>query len=302
MEIDHSFLNELCRSHMGWEPETIEKLQGLGQVNHVFKVQHRQPYILRCREGRAAYREYRKEQFCLDNAIRTGIPSSKTLRLGIHQNVAYMLQQFIPGRNGSLCPEQSGEIWSKLGEYAKKLHRIPVQGFGLDMQESGVFTNGFSPTLQRHIQYNMESLTSNDPLIELHVYPSHDGLRMKTLFAELLAADLTRGLVHGDLSAKNTILGDDGRVYLLDYGCAFCGVVPYDEIICVNGNTPAELSTFLQSYGFDTEDPQNMRLLLILSVLNAFDKARWALDYSPPDTRVYLNRAQEQYRRLSTIL
>ena len=134
------------------------------------------------------------------------------------------------------------------------------------MTDDGLFTNSFSPTLQRHIRYNIDSLTSDEPLARQHNYPGGDAGRIQVLFTELLSADHTLGLVHGDLSAKNTILGNDGTVYLIDYGCAFCGVVPYDEIICVNEHTPRELSVFLQSYGFDHGEPRNTRRLSILTL------------------------------------
>lgn len=301
MEIHPSFLNELCLARMGWQPESIEELREPGIVNRVFKIQLGETYVLRCREGRDAYREYRKEYFCMERARQAGIPGAWTVSLGLYQNIAYMLQDFIPGVNGSRCPDQSERIWRKLGEYAKRLHRIPTRGYGLDMTENGLFVNGFSPTLLQHIRYNMDSLTPGDPLIRLGIYPGQAAGHVKGLFAWLLTADLTLGLVHGDLSAKNTILGDDGTVYLIDYGCAFRGVVPYDEIISINGHTATERSVFLKSCGFDRGNPQEIGRLTVLSALSAFDKARWALDHNPPDIQSYLDRAAEQYQSLISI-
>jgi RIO-like serine/threonine protein kinase len=75
---------------------------------------------------------------------------------------------------------------------------------------------------------------------------------LKKTFLQLKNAIFNFGLVHNDLSLKNTILGSDGRVYLLDWGSAHIDVIPHMDFAQVLHSSldenSQEFALFLEVY------------------------------------------------------
>ena len=100
------------------------------------------------------------------------------------------------------------------------------------------------------------------------------------------------------MSAKNTIVDGD-KVFLIDFGCAHVGIVPFDEFISLEKSTEREFAVFREAYGMSDETfKQNERIFRILSMLSAFDKLRWAID-NHVDTAYYLAQAKENFENFN---
>lgn len=280
---------------------SLEPILGLGSVNQVYRADTDQgSFLIRLRQGEGAYREYLKERFCLEQAALAGILVPRPFDVGFRDNISYMVEEFLDGVNGSLCQERCEYIWETLGEYAHKIHCIPVSGFGLDMEGDGVFVNHFSPTLEDHIAYNVKSLTPDDVLMGKAYLPEQqERIRYELqhlLDIQLSAGNLPRerlpmGLIHGDLSLRNTILRGE-RVYLIDFGCAFAGVIPYEEVI--SSGIPSEgLDCFWRGYFKDGNQFEiDQHLMKVLSLLYSYDKLRWAFDHQIEDIEGYITNAK----------
>ena len=87
------------------------------------------------------------------------------------------------------------------------------------------------------------------------------------------------------ISLKNTMVDLAGQITLLDWGNAEVTVVPFGDIIhmirCqIHGEGPnkVELEAFMESYGLNEHELEQMRLVM---VLKTFDTLRWAIDQSP---------------------
>jgi Ser/Thr protein kinase RdoA (MazF antagonist) len=89
------------------------------------------------------------------------------------------------------------------------------------------------------------------------------------------------------MSAQNTII-KDGKVYLIDFGCARVGIVPFDEFIWLNfegkGKNKELAEIFREAYGFSNEIfSRDERTFQILSMLNEFDILRWTVYHGGRD-------------------
>ena len=136
------------------------------------------------------------------------------------------------------------------------------------------------------LSHNIESLTENDPLIKLKVLTQLQSKLIRDVFADLRGREFTFGLIHGDISLRNTIVDKRGRVHLLDWGSAEAGIVPHHDLIemlmmnMVKGDPDdAAIRAFLDGYGISpAEFKQMMPELESLLVLRSFDHLRWAID------------------------
>lgn len=290
--IDTSFLSRFCTDRLGRAAIRTEKISGLGFVNEVYRAVFPDcSRILRFRAGQKAFREFRKEAYCMEQARALGIPTADVTGFGLYDGTAYLVESCLEGTNGSLLPHLADAVWEKLGGYARLLHNAPVSGYGPEFSEDNRFTNSFSPTLRAHLQYNLDCIVPEDILIRLGVYPAAKIGEIRALISGLLAENLPTGLIHGDLSLKNTIIGDE--VYLIDYGCAFVGVVPFEEIISAGSQLEGHLPAFLKGYG-SPEQLIRSSAFRGMALVSAFDKLRWALDNGIADKEHYLEAAKKE--------
>ena len=110
----------------------------------------------------------------------------------------------------------------------------------------------------------------------------------------------TFGLNHGDISLRNTLVEESGKVNLLDWGCAEAHSVPHVDFIHVLScqlktgiPNDAQFQAFLRGYGmtrkeFRLLEPQCLELMLLVS----FDKVRWAIERSPSNLKELIRKAK----------
>jgi serine/threonine protein kinase len=198
--------------------------------------------------------------------------------------------------NGFLCPDKSELIWQSLGKYARLLHSVDVKGYGFSMKEydngvfhnyavdikeyadvSDYFYNSFNPTLKSHIEHNINCINPEDEFIKIGVYSTENINQIREAFSSLLDTNFELGLTHGDMSPKNAII-NGGKVYLIDFGGARVGIIPFEEFIWIERNTAKEFEIFRGAYGMSNETfKRNERIYHILAMLSEFDRLRWAV-------------------------
>ncbi len=285
-------------------PERVTQIIGKGSVNSVFVVESRNTKaVIRCRDSSDSLDEYRKEAWCMEKAAGVGVPVATVLDIGDFADSAYMIQEFLGGKEGRDLPMPATNIWSELGRHARAIHSIPVCGLGLKMADM-IEGNSQSSWL-RHVDYNIESLNADDELIKLDVITPQQSRITKALFEELRDRQFTFGLNHGDISLKNVIVGSDGVVNLIDWGSAEAAIVPHHDLIQMlkmnmreSDPDEAAVQAFIRGYGiipsqFDDMLPTLESLLL----LRAFDKLRWALDWNVEGLDDFVTHARETVER-----
>lgn len=274
-----------------------------GFVNLVFQVEtESNKFIFRTNDFNSLD-EYEKEKWAAARAIGKQIPTPQILKIGVYNNQAYSIQKYVEGIEGRNFSADKKFIWKKLGEYARQIHDIKIGGFGLKLRD---MTQGNSQTLWlKYLDYNVESLNENDELLKLGVLTIAQSLTVKRIFENLKSRNFQFGLNHGDLSLKNTIVDDNGRIHLIDWGSAEASIVPHHDLIQLmkvqmeeNDPDETDFAAFLEGCGICEDKYEEMLPdLKSLLLLRAFDKLRWALDWKIAELKNYVSLAKTTVER-----
>ena len=285
----------------------VTPLVGKGSVNKVFIVESvNHKVVVRMSDRGEASDEYAKEAWCIQHAAARGVPVPSVMSVGQCEGNAYIIQSYIAGNEGRDSSTPKLVIWRELGRHAKLIHSIGVSGFGLRLSE---ITEGDArKSWLRYLEYNIESLTENDPLIKLKVITQLQSRCIKNVFVGLRGREFTFGLNHGDLSLKNAIIDKRGGVNLIDWGSAEAGIVPHHDLIQMmrmnrleGDPDDAQIMAFLDGYGISpAEFKRMMPELESLLVLRAFDKLRWALDWNVVELPRYVSSAKGCAAKIQT--
>jgi aminoglycoside phosphotransferase (APT) family kinase protein len=194
--------------------------------------------------------------------------------------VHYLIETFIEGAFGD--DDVSVDTWRMLARYAQAVHQIPIT---LDAP-AGLFSRfgrDLDAAWTNHLAYNIEHLSTTDPLLALSVYAPWQQKAIRAQLTGLRAAELTFGLCHGDLAPRNLILPPSGPAVLVDWGSAFAGPTPYGDLVPVakavltDGNpTRSEFNAFAAALGAASVTTDQILYPMVL--LSALDLVRWALD------------------------
>ena len=238
----------------------------------------------------------------MEQARKIQIPTSQVLFLGKYESFHYMAETYILGING-LDSNFSDEIWFQVGRLAKKFHSIPVSGFGLELSDEhrGIFRNPFQATLEEQVFYNSSCLKKDDILISLGAYEENNIPIIRSIFDYIIQSNYRIGLNHGDLSRKNTIIDNDMRVSLIDYGCAIAHIVPFYDFAYILGETVkgrepdiSMLKHFANGYGISLKIIDDMKKdIFAVMLLTIFDKVRWCFAHNDKDAGYYAQFANK---------
>lgn len=280
--------------------QAIHPIIGKGSVNKIFRCQTRRGESVVVRMSSAEDEErglsfYEKERWCIEQSAKRGVPGPRVLAVGRWETRPYMLQSVVSGINGEETSLNKQHIWHRLGQHAKIIHSISLDGFGetLDQFHSGDAQGKW----QEFVDYNIHSLTANDALLQLQVYTLEQRATIKAIFETLRTVPFQFGLNHGDLSLRNTLIEDNGIVNLLDWGSAEAHIVPHYDFLYLtpwDDLTNENFQSFLQGYGMtNTTFAQILPELRSLHLLKSFDLTRWAIDRCPKRTSEIASRAKE---------
>jgi aminoglycoside phosphotransferase (APT) family kinase protein len=304
LDKDIQLISRITSSLLNEPLVDVTPLVGKGLVNKVFIVEAvNHKVVVRMSDRGEALDEYTKEAWCIEHAAARGVSVPSVISVGRCEGNAYIIQSYIAGDEGRDSPAPKLGIWRELGKYARLIHSIGVPGFGLRLSE---ITRGDArKSWLRYLEYNIESLTENDPLIKLKVLTQLQSKIIKDVFADLRGREFTFGLNHGDISLKNTIVDRHGRVNLLDWGSAEAGIVPHHDLIqmlkmnMLEGDPDGdEIRAFLDGYGISPAELERMMPELeSLLVLRAFDKLRWAIDRNVEELDGFVSHVREAASR-----
>jgi len=259
--------------------------------------------LVRISDQNESLNEYRKEQWCIEKAALLGVAVAKVLDVGLSEEHAYMIQKYISGDEGRDTYFPKSDVWLELGRYASLIHSIEVAGFGLKLQD--LIQGDSRESWLEYLNYNIDSLNDDDELIVLGVLTKSQSNVVSPIFADLKGESFDFGLNHGDLSLKNVIVDESGKVNLVDWGSAEASIVPHHDLIQLlkmnmleNDPDNAAIRSFLEGYGMPLSEFEQMRPTLdSLLLLRAFDKLRWALDSGIDGLESYITHAKQVMER-----
>jgi len=207
-------IQEIIREHLRQEAKEIVQITGRGDVNQVYAVMtESSKYIVRIDLSESTTNRFQKEAWCMSETEQLGVLGPTVFSVGLKDGHPYIIISYIEGKGGDeSADDEKNKIWNELGKYARKIHSIPIKGYGDKMSAPGVFEDSWS----RYVNYNISSLNPNDKAIELGIITEEQSERIKNIFLELLDTHFNFGLVHNDLSLQNTMLATNGEVCLID--------------------------------------------------------------------------------------
>lgn len=289
------------------------KILGEGDCNVNYLVENTKPKIViklskPYREYKAL-EEYQKEKWCIKKARQLGIPTQKILEVNKQNTRAYQIQTYIEGTpvanlNGHspLSEHTKLKVWKKLGEYTRKINMIRTTGWGENLVNE---TGKFADSWKKYVRYNIKSLNNKDALIKMGVLNEKNSGKLKRIFESLLNKNFTFGLCHNDIALRNTIIGPNGKIFLLDWGTARSEIVPHcdlNEILSASKPDKKTLQTFLDGYGILKSKFKQMKPdLQALKLLDTIDKLRWAINKKPKNLKDYINRTKDALSTLDNV-
>ena len=258
-------------------------------------------YVIRIDSNESSPSRFQKEAWCMTEAEKLGVLGPQMIGVGMMEGHPYMLLSYIEGKHGEDVEKEAHiHVWGKLGEYARKIHSIKASGYGERMTAPGKFDGSW----QEYLDYNISSLSLNDKLLTSGFITSDQSEILKTNFLKLKEDNFDFGLIHHDLSLKNTIVAPNGDVYLLDWGSAEVNVIPHIDVGEIFRSSlaedSAELEIFLKSYGMTKEEFEKIKPDIIrLRLLTCTDKVRWTLDRKPELVNQKVKELQDVLKKIS---
>lgn len=284
---DLALATDIAAAFLGQAVYQITPIRDKGLVNQIFTVQTAETAVVvrmsKPEDEDRGLLFYEKEAWCLEQAAALGIPGPKVLAIGRMGTRPYMLQTLVTGVNGEDSPVDAKHIWYMLGQYARLIHTITLDGFGETLAD--FHAGNAQDHWQTWLDYNLDSLAPTDPLLRLAVYSTDQVAEIRHIFQALRATTFRIGLNHNDLTARNTIVDETGQVNLLDWGSAEAHLVPhYDLLEILRWQHPNDerFRAFLLGYQLDQAELATLlREIRSLALLKAFDLTRWAIDRCP---------------------
>jgi Ser/Thr protein kinase RdoA (MazF antagonist) len=278
---------ELARAiarRTGAQPIEAREIAGLGSVNRVFAVTLRggERWVVRFPRNPRDSGHYAVEAWCLGAAARRGLPVPELVSVGELDGISFIVQTFVDGAHGDT--RRDAALWRTLGEYARRVNETPLDAsapgelfwrFGRDPRASWA----------AHVDYNLQQLGADDPLLALGVYAAADRPKLRACIESLRERVTRFGLSHGDVVPRNVLLPARGAPFLIDWGSAQVGPVPHLDYLRVwsddarEGFSPSDFAAFADGYGVPPREL--LATLADVRLLSRLDLVRWALDRRP---------------------
>lgn len=261
----------------------IQPVAKAGEVNQVFVISTPTQKIIARVNDTGELDRFKKEQWCIKHAAQAGVKGAEVLDVGSSDEYAYMLMSYIEGERADQEGVDVNAVWQMIGEYARKIHNITVEGFGESLED---MTSGSLKKWRDYLEYNITSLGENDVLLKNDIITLEQSDLLREHFTKLARLNVRLGLSHGDLSLDNVIVSEDKEVVLIDWGSAEGHLVPhYDLGVILNDSLSDDSEEFMQvlkGYGMTQAEYDGIRSQITsLMLLIAVDKVRWAIDRSP---------------------
>lgn len=269
---------------LGLAQYPIRAVVGSGSVNHVFVMgSGDERWVVRFAMDPLSPGMFEAEAWCARQAAERGVPTAAVTASGVVHGVPYGVQRFVSGRLGH--DDASHASWSVLGCYGRVINDIKP-----DRAAPGTLFSRFGRDLEQawlsHLEYNLEQLTLDDPLLRQGVYSRDRQRRLGETLGDLVSFPFRFGLSHGDLTPRNLIEPDTGSPVLIDWGCASFGPVPWTDLLTLDrdarhagGKDTHCLDAFLSAMDLNREAIwptfEKFRQIQLL------DLVRWAAEQRP---------------------
>lgn len=295
MEDIKHWISEVVSHELAAVPDSVTQIIGSGEVNQAYDVRTPEgSFIFRTNSGEEELTSYLKEQWCAEQAHAVGVPTPEILVVKEDKGQAYSIQQKIPGISGEKVEGDTLPMWREIGQHARLINSIPTGGCGyaFDLNKGG-FYESWGESLDGALSYAFE----DDALIKMGIFSEGELESVRARFDKLRSWQFEPRLCHANLALDNVIQGDDGQVYIIDWGTAQGHRAPHWELVDPHLYYGShEVKAFCEGYGISDEAYSDMKDDLNMAVLyRALSAARWAFGVGKPDVERYAVRARRTY-------
>lgn len=262
---------------------TVRPVVGAGWTNHVVVLGSPEPdYVVRYAMDPVDDARIAVESWVLPRVAALELPVPRVVVTGVINDIPYLVEEFVAGGRAPdhACPG----LWRTLGRYAAAMRAVPLGADAPDALFSR-FGRDLPTAWRRHLQYNLDRLTDDDPLLELGVYERREQPSLRDILLQLADVPLTHGLGHGDLTLANVLVPDRGAPVLIDWGSASAGPSPWADLVQLHrhrvrdGVADEYLDAFTEGCGLvPSQVPDTVADLTLLGDL---DLVRWARERAP---------------------
>jgi aminoglycoside phosphotransferase (APT) family kinase protein len=286
---DSEFLAEIVDRIGG---RVIEALPG-GAVNvtHRVALNDAEDVVVRFPIDRLRANEFPVELWASRAAAEVGIPVARGLETGVQSGVPFLVSEYVePSAEPLVKP------WSRLGQYARVIGSVELSDAPRSLYSR--FGDDLSSAWSSHLEYNLDSLTDEDPLRAAGAYAPDSAPLLRELLEGLSRQAFDFGLAHGDLAPRNLIAqGSDEPPVLIDWGAATTGPSPWTDARRVfewltfeHTITSEDYEEFSVAADLAGDDEQGV--LVAMTALHVLDVTRWARDRRPDLYNDYVRRCR----------
>ena len=224
-----------------------------------------------------------QERWCYGQAARLGIPGPEVLAVGKVEKLPYIVLSFVDGLIGTEPAEGREGIWRTLGQYARLINSIDV-GVG------PVVSDGITVYPDPELQWlgwldECDKALEDGRLIELGAYAAEQRPQIAAALAAMKQKQYGFGLSHGDLDPRNTIIGADGDIYLIDWCCSLVSLVPHVDLYNILREIdPAgpEIRAYLDGYDMSFDVYQTIfPEVQAYGLIQRLKRLGWSIDDRP---------------------
>jgi hygromycin-B 4-O-kinase len=285
-----SIARHILKSQFGVNDAELTPKEG-GLTNYVFEAATPAgPIVLRLGPSEKRTSDFAREHCVIDRVREAGIPAPEVLDQGEHDDWAYLILKWLPGRSATDHPKRLDILRESARLAATGIHLIRPIGYGHDFALEGQCSNG-------HLSWRAwldEVLDASGRVARLRKHDIISDEQLKKLRDTLEEVRRWTGapvLNHGDLRLKNLMVDDDGSIVaIIDWDSSVSVIGPHwDLSVALHDLNVDEEEAFLDGYGMRTEDVPKFA-----PVWRLFN----AINYVPEVERLLRRRDQSGLERI----
>jgi spectinomycin phosphotransferase len=212
-------------------------------------------------------------QQAMEQVIPT-LPARSGEAYAVADGLMYRLQRFVPGRS-AMDAGMPAQKWEEFGAFLRRLHslELPAEVSG-QLRRERFESRRWKRVSELHGRIHPGSSTDPVAAEMLEFWQGHEPsveailARTAALAKRVQLAEHPMVLCHADVHTNNVLLGDDGRLYVIDWDDARLAPKERDLMFVLAEAGEAEKRSFFTGYEEATIDP----------LLLAFYQHEWCVE------------------------
>lgn len=285
----------IARKKLGRHATTSLKTLTVSELNGTFQCND---HVLKVTKGMRALRAFKKERWCMNQAGRLGIHVPKVIEIGRERQFAFWIAATVRGTSGADVSIDYQRMWTRMGEYSRKLGSIGLQAFGKNFRGE----ENSLRTWQQWTEFELNYLFKENAFWLQSFKQAELDAAMNRLNAlsKIVAEPV---LANGEFSETNTVVDPHGNVYLMEWGSAggYPGFWDLAHVCAWHEPNHTSIQCFCRGYGLNDNNFLDLRHAIeAIQLWRWFSSIRWAAN-TQPDSWAELDFVQLSISRIKQL-